>query len=140
MDTIALLKSGFCDVDCVYFDPPYGLTGTSNYAEMYRFLEEYIYGDQLENLPHIISHAHRFVKKRNYEDNFREMLVAANHIPIWLFSYNDSSWKDIDYIQNVIREYRQDVIVEVLDKNYRYLYRRKQGRKDKSIEYLIVAR
>jgi len=139
MDTTDLLKSGLCNVDCAYFDPPYG-GGSSDYATMYRFLEEYIYGKPLEELPHIQAHAQKFVKKRGYEEHFNEMLQAAQHIPMWLFSYNDTSWKDIEYICGLIREFKKDVKIETLTDNYRYLYRKKQGRDTKASEYLIIAR
>jgi len=138
MDVIELLQSDFCKVDCAYFDPPYG-GQSSDYATMYRFLEEYIYSDELENLPHIKAHADRFVKKKRYEEHFVEMLEAAKDIPLWLFSYNDSSWKNIDYITDLIAQHRK-VEVEVLTDEYRYLYRKKQGRKSKSSEYLLIAR
>lgn len=139
MDVVALLKSGHCNVDCVYFDPPYG-GQSSDYATIYRFLEEYIYSTPLEELPHIQASAQRFVRRRNYEQNFVEMLDASRHIPIWLFSYNDNSWKDIDYISGVIKQFRSDVQILVLSDQYRYLYRKCQGRVEKSSEYLIVAR
>lgn len=139
MDIIDLLKSGFCDVDCAYFDPPYG-GQSSDYSTMYRFLEEYIYSEKLENLPHIVAHATRFVKKKRYEESFSELLDAAKNIPIWLFSYNDTSWKDIDYIKQLIESHNRTVIIEVLSDDYRYLYRKKQGRKSQSSEYLIIAR
>lgn len=138
MDVIELLQSDFCKVDCVYFDPPYG-GQSSDYATMYRFLEEYIYSDKLENLPHLQKHSDRFVKKKNYEEHFVEMLEAAEDIPLWLFSYNDSSWKDIEYITTLISKHRK-VMTEVLASDYRYLYRKKQGRaKQGSVEYLIIA-
>lgn len=137
MDVIELLQSNFCKVDCVYFDPPYG-GQSSDYATMYRFLEEYIYSDALENLPHLKT-AQRFTKKKSYEEHFVAMLGAAKGIPIWMFSYNDSSWKGIDHITDLIKQVRGNVIVEVLSDEYRYLYRKKQGRKSQSTEYLIIA-
>ena len=140
MDSIELLQSGFTDdIECAYFDPPYG-GQSSDYCSMYRFLEEYIYSETLENLPHITNYGDRFVKKSNYENSFRAMLEAANKIPIWLFSYNDKSWEDIDTIEGIIKEYKKTVRVEVLTEDYRYLYRKNQGRKDKSSEYLIIAK
>ena len=139
MDVVELLKQPYCKVDCAYFDPPYG-GQSSDYATMYRFLEEYIYGQKLEDLPHLQNNTQKFVKKRKYGEHFSEMLEAAKHIPIWLFSYNDNSWKDIEYICGVIREHRRDVKPVVLDDNYRYLYRKKQGRTTKSCKYLIIAR
>lgn len=139
MDAVNLLKSGICDgIECCYFDPPYG-GQSSDYSVIYRFLEEYIYSQPLENLPHIQSSAKRFVGKKNYEEHFVEMLEAAQNINLWIFSYNDDSWKDIDYISGVIRQFKQSVIVETLTSDYRYLYRKKQGRTNKSSEYLIIA-
>jgi adenine-specific DNA methylase len=139
MDVTELLNSDFCQVDCVYFDPPYG-GSSSDYSQIYRFLEEYVYGLPLEELPHIQAHGRKFVGRKNYETHFREMLEAASRAATWLFSYNDNSWKDIDYITDIIREFRKDTVVIVLSDDYRYLYRSKQGRTNNSSEYLIVAR
>lgn len=139
-DVIELLKSGL-QVDCVYYDPPYG-GSSSDYAEIYRFLEEYVYSEELENLPHIAQYAQRFSKKTDYEQYFIEMLELSQHIPVWLFSYNDSSWKGIDYIKSLIEQFGRKVDLEILDDQYRYLYRKKQGRDTakRSCEYLIIAR
>jgi len=136
MDVVDLLESGL-KVDCAYFDPPYG-GQSSDYATIYRFFEEFIYGQPMEDLPHL-QRAKTFVGKRDYEEYFLKMLNAANHIPIWLFSYNDTSWRDINYIVELIKQFRADVDVEVLSDEYRYLYRRQQGRTERSSEYLIVA-
>ena len=138
MDIINLLKTGLCNVDCAYFDPPYG-GQSSDYATIYRFLEEYIYSEELEKLPHIVN-SHRFIKKTNYEEHFIELLDAAKDVPIWMFSYNDRSWKSIDYICDIVKQYKSDVLIETLDDEYRYLYSKKQGRDSKSTEYLIIAR
>lgn len=137
MDVIDLLQSDFCKVDCAYFDPPYG-GQSSDYATMYRFLEEYIYSDKLENLSHL-KHTRRFIKKKQYGEHFKAMLEAAEDIPIWLFSYNDSSWNGIEHITDLIKQFRKNVSVEVLSDEYRYLYRKKQGRTSQSCEYLIIA-
>lgn len=137
MDVVELLQSDFCKVDCAYFDPPYG-GQSSDYSTMYRFLEEYIYSDELENLPHL-SGSQRFTKKKTYEEHFMAMLEAAQHIPIWLFSYNDSSWKGIEHITDLIKQFREKVTTEVLSHEYRYLYRKRQGRDRASLEYLIIA-
>ncbi len=138
MDLTCLLQSGFCSVDAVYFDPPY--SSSTNYPTLYRFFEEYIYSEELENLPHIMQNGHRFTKSKSYESDFVEMVSSAIHIPIWLFSYNDSSWSSIEHIYDIIKQYKEDVVVEILDGQYRYLYRKKQGRENKSREYLIIAK
>lgn len=134
-----LLWENGCSVDCAYFDPPYG-GPASDYATIYRFLEEYIYSEKLENLPHISVHKNDFVKKENYEDSFVGMLNTAQHIPIWMFSYNNNSWKDVEYICGIIRQFKKDIIIETLTNDYRYFYRKKKGRTKKSSEYLIIAR
>lgn len=139
-DIIDLLRSGLCDnVDCVYLDPPYG-GQSSDYSTIYRFLEEYIYSSPLESLPHIKLHSSRFAKKKNYEENFKEMLQAATKIPIWLFSYNDNSWKNINYISDLIKEFKKDVRIEILSSEYRYLYSKRQSRGKDAKEFLIIAR
>lgn len=138
-DIVELLKSGFCKVDCVYFDPPYG-GQSSDYAVIYRFLEEYIYSQSLEELPHVQKYGHRFVNKKHYEENFLEMLDHSKHIPIWLISYNDNAWKDVNYITQLIENnFKRKVIIETLSTDYRYLYRKKQGRDSLSKEYLLIA-
>lgn len=138
MDATQLLKGNICNnIDLAYFDPPYG-GNSSSYSTIYRFLEEYVYSQPLEELPHIVN-ANKFVKKKHYETHFTEMLDAARRIPVWLFSYNDDSWKDIDYIVSIIKQYKSNVVVETLTDNYRYLYRKRQARDSKSSEYLIIA-
>ncbi len=138
MDIIRLLESGFCTVDMAYFDPPYG-GPSSDYPMMYRFFEEYIYSCPLEEMPHIQNALSTFVAKKTYESDFCRMLQAAKNIPIWLFSYNDRSWKSIDHISNVIRSFGRNVEVETLSNEYRYLYSRCQGRNTKASEYLLIA-
>ncbi len=126
------------DVDCVYFDPPYG-GSASDYAAVYRFLEEYIICKSISQEGYIEMNGDRFVKKDHYEDNFREMLEAADNIPTWIFSYNDNSWKNVKHIVNIIGEYRNYVRLEVLSSDYKYLYRKKENERTGQ-EYLIIAR
>lgn len=136
MDALDVLK--VVSVDCCYYDPPYG-GQSSDYATLYRFFEEYIYSEKLENLPHM-QNAYKFVNKKSYEEHFVEMMEGARHIPIWLFSFNDNSWTEIDHIVDLIKQFKKDVVVDVLTDNYRYFYRKKQGRNKKGVEYLIIAR
>lgn len=140
MDITDLLRSQMCKVDCLYADPPYG-GSSSSYPEIYRFLEEYIYSDELENLPHLSAHKNKFSSKKKYEEQFIEMLDNARYIPTWLFSYNDTSWQNIDYICDILKQYKKDVNPVVLESNYKYKYRKKQGRdNNSSTEFLIIAR
>ena len=139
MDVVDLLQSGHCCTDAAYFDPPYG-GQSSDYATIYRFLEEYIYSSPLEDMPHIANHAKKFVGKKGYEDNFVLMLQSARHIPIWMFSYNDTSWRTIGDIVDIIKQFKAEVIVETMTDKYQYKYRKNQGRTEQSSEYLIIAR
>jgi adenine-specific DNA methylase len=138
IDVIDLLNSPLSDnVDCIYFDPPYG-GQSSDYATMYKFLEEFIYSESFEDLPHY-NKARTFVGKKSYEDVFIKMLNSSKKIPIWIFSYNDTSWKDIDYITSIIRQQNRSVIIETLTDEYKYLYRKNRGKSIKGSEYLIFA-
>lgn len=119
-------------VDCVYLDPPYGGV-SSNYLHMYGFLDEYIDGKTNKEK------AVRFVHQDKYEDNFYLMLQKAEHIPIWLISYNDRGWKGIEYMSEIVRKYRSNVEIKVLSDNYSYIAREKMGNKTKGVEYLILA-
>lgn len=139
-DAIELLKSGFVDVDCAYFDPPYG-GSSSNYGYLYQFFEEYIYEKSIEELPHYMNNCvNKFANAKDYEENFVELLSSAISIPIWIISYNDSSWKDLNYIVELIKTFRKNVIVESVP--YDYHYRGKRGNKVKlsEQEHLIIAR
>lgn len=137
MDVYSILKNPPFEVDCVYFDPPYGGV-SSNYAHMYRFFEEYFHQCIFEDLPYA-KDALRFVGKPNYERNFSAMLEAAEKIPIWIFSYNDKSWQDIEHIAELVREHRENVVVETVSQDYKYIYREQCGNKTKAKEYLIIA-
>lgn len=133
-DTIDLLQSGFADVDCVYFDPPYG-GSSSDYATMYRFFEEYIYSAPISELEHIQKSSKRFANHKTYEDNFSKLLESAISIPLWIFSYNDSSWKNVDDIVSMIKRYKSVINV----RNLNYSYKLRKDRKSTDLEYIIVA-
>ena len=138
MNVIDLLSCSLSDnVDCIYFDPPYG-GQSSDYALMYRFFEEYIYSKPIEDLSHC-NKSKTFVNKSTYEGNFINMLNSAKKIPIWIFSYNNTSWKDINYIVGIISQYNRKVVIETLTDEYRYLYRKNNGRTLKGSEYIIFA-
>lgn len=127
----ALKQSG--DARLAYIDPPYG-GQQSDYAQMFSFCEEYIYGKPLGELPHIIN-SKKFVSAKDYDRHFKEVLDNARHIEQWAISYNDSSWADIDTIKTTVSEFKKNITVVNID--YEYKYRKEQGG---STEYLILAR
>ena len=130
------MQSGFVDVDCAYFDPPYG-GASSDYAALYRFFEEYIYEQPLEDLPHY-EKMQRFSKKKNYGEHFEQMLEAARSIPTWIFSCNDSSWEGLDHIVKLVKKFKKNVIVESILYGYKYRDKKKKGRISEN-EHLILA-
>ena len=133
MDAEELLTKLDIPVDLVYIDPPYG-KNQSDYASMFAFCEEYIYGASIDTLPHI-KNSKKFVVQSEYEENFRKILQKCKNIPNLAISYNESSFSKIDSIKEIISEYRNNVKIINIDHEYRY-------RKDRStaIEYLIIAR
>jgi hypothetical protein len=120
-------------IEFAYIDPPYG-GAQSDYTTMFAFCEEYIYGDKIDNLKHL-DVCKKFVTKKDYEQNFRDVLESVKFIPTWGISYNASSFKDIEAIKGIIGDYKSDIVLVDIDHEYRY-------RKDRgsASEYLIIAR
>jgi adenine-specific DNA-methyltransferase len=123
--------------DVVYLDPPYGGDST-DYAFLYQFLEEYIYSQKMDQIDHIKKFGKRFVNKKTYEENFVELLKRLDNFPIWMLSYNDSSWADKDTIVDLLSLYRKNVSVHEVD-NYMYNYR-SEKKKKVGTEYIFIAR
>jgi adenine-specific DNA-methyltransferase len=135
-DIIYLLKNSDFVTDVAYIDPPYG-GGSTDYANMYQFLEEYIYSERIENIRHVKEYGKRFVNKKAYENNFIEMLSLLERFPVWVMSYNDSSWRDKDYIVNELKKHKKKVNVYEVE-NYMYNYRDNK-KKNVGIEYIFIA-
>lgn len=136
-DIITLLEANVVKGDLLYLDPPYCDT-SSDYASLYRFVEEYIYGDKLENLEHIQRGAKRFVSKKNYREHFEKLLSLCGDFKTWLISYNSSSFADKDTITSIIKNAgKQNVSILDVEIDYQY---RKERTNDKETEYLILAR
>jgi len=127
-DCINLLKENNPVVDVAYIDPPYG-AAQSDYVTMYSFCESYI----RQSRDIFSENCKKFVDVSNYEDNFRQLISELIYIPVWVISYNDSSWSNINKITETISEVRK--IREVHAVNYQYKYRKKSD----SVEYIIVA-
>lgn len=119
-DVIDLLQAEAVDADLLYLDPPYG-GASSDYAHLYRFLEEYLYECTLEEMDHIQRGAKRFCKSKGYKEQFEYLLSLCKRYPSWLISYNESSFADIDTIVGIIKDAgRTDVIVENVPITYQY--------------------
>ena len=121
-DIIELLKAGLIQTDLIYLDPPYG-GNSSNYAALYRFLEEYLYEQKLEELPHIQTGAKRYAKAKGYQEQFEELLSLCSCFPYWLLSYNDSSYANLNTIVSTIKNAGRKTVV-VKDVQFTYQYRK----------------
>lgn len=131
-DSSPELRKVVDDLDLVYIDPPYG-GDQSDYPYMYDFLEDFLfYGDDSCRK---LGGENRFTASKTYEQSFSDLISKLPNNAVWLFSYNDSSWSDIDGIVSVIKKYRNKV--KVYEKGYNY-----NQRKDRSsgVEYVIAAR
>lgn len=136
-DIIELLENTDFVTDVIYLDPPYG-GASSNYAYLYQFLEEYIYGDKIENLDHIKKYGKRFSNSQTYEENFIKLLSLIDRFPVWVLSYNDSSWQSKDYIVKILNKFRKEVkVFEIND----YVYKYRDDKSNKSgTEYVFVVK
>ena len=97
-------------VDLVYFDPPY-CNSHADYQSFYHLLETFVmYWEDKE----FINGTRRYEPKRysgfdkNSEavGNLRRMFELSAGIPVWLVSYNDRSYPDIDTMISMIEPYR----------------------------------
>ena len=154
-DVIDILESGIINADLIYLDPPYG-GASSDYSTLYRFLEEFLYEDKLENLEHIQKGSKRFAKSKGYQEQFEHLLSLCQEFPIWLISYNESSYADLETIKATIRNAgRSDIVVYEVPITYQYRKNKnvvdidhfkenflEEGHKftERGTEYLILAR
>jgi len=154
-DVVELLEAGIVKADLIYLDPPYG-GASSDYTTLYRFLEEFLYEDKLENLEHIQKGSRRFSNKKGYQAEFEYLLSLCSGFSTWILSYNDSSYADLDTITSTIKNAGKKNI-KVVEVPITYQYRKGKNKVDadhfyenyledghkyveRGIEYLIIAR
>lgn len=115
LDLLPQLKG----IDLVYFDPPY-CNSHADYQSFYHLLETYVeYWKDKQFVNGIKRYEPKkysgFDKNSEALANLRLMFERANHIPVWLVSYNDRSYPDIDTMVDMIKVYRD---VEIERKTY----------------------
>lgn len=126
------------NIDLAYFDPPY-CSSHADYQSFYHLLETYV---EYWKDKKFVNRTKRYEPKRysgfdkNSEivSNLQLMFERAQHIPIWLVSYNDRSFPDIETIIDLIKPYRD---VKVKRKTY-YSGRGGKGSVAGSNEVLLV--
>lgn len=114
-ENILELLPKLSNIDLVYFDPPY-CNSHADYQSFYHLLETFV---EYWKDKQFVNGTKRYEPKRysgfdkNSEaiSNLELMFKRAEHIPIWLVSYNDRSYPDIDTMVNMISPYR-DVKIE----------------------------
>lgn len=102
-------------VDLVYFDPPY-CNSHADYQSFYHLLETFV---EYWKDKDFVNGTKRYEPKRysgfdkNSEaiDSLKQLFALSQNIPIWLISYNDRSYPDIDTMKSMIEPYR-NVIIE----------------------------
>lgn len=125
--------------DMVYFDPPYGGSGF-NYERDYFFVEVLtnFYGkiDKFNGVTKTYDNLRHsgFVNKSELHDSFLRLFERADHIPIWVISYNNRSIPEYDEFMKLIKKFRNDVVIH--EKPYSYKIGNNVGLK----EYLFVCR
>ncbi len=98
------------NIDLVYFDPPY-CNSHADYQSFYHLLETYVeYWKDKQFVNGIKRYEPKkysgFDKNSEALSNLQLMFEKANHIPIWLVSYNDRSYPDINTMIEMITPYR----------------------------------
>lgn len=99
------------DVDLVYFDPPY-CNSHADYQSFYHLLETFVvYWKDKQFINRIRRYEPKrysgFDKNSEAVNSLKLMFEKAKHIPIWLVSYNDRSFPDIDTMVRMIEPYRK---------------------------------
>ncbi len=114
----------------IYIDPPYG-GSQSDYTAMYNFFEDIVnktntYNQNTENK--------KFARKRQYEENFIQLLKKSSYVKNWAISYNQSSWADIEKLKKCIGKFKKNIKVVQIQ----YAYKQRKNRD--GIQYLILAK
>lgn len=106
LDLLPKLK----DIDLVYFDPPY-CNSHADYQSFYHLLETFV---EYWKDKQFVNGTKRYEPKRysgfdktsEAVSNLSKMFELSNNIPIWLVSYNDRSYPDIDTMKAMIEPFR----------------------------------
>ena len=124
-------------VDAVYFDPPYGGSGF-DYERDYFFVELFTsYYGQIKAFngktkTYPIFKESGFNKKTQLHASCLKLFESANHIPIWLISYNNRSIPSYNEFITLIKKFKPKI--NHYEKSYAY----KVGNNKALKEYLFV--
>lgn len=134
-DSIELLPK--LEADAVYFDPPYGGKSFSKYEHFYNFTEVYAnyWKDEVRvgKLKQVKKKESVFSYGKNHTEYLDLLLHNSNHIPIWVFSYNNNGGMPIEKLIEMISKYKKNV--EVKEISYEYANKLRSYS-----EFLIIAK
>lgn len=134
-DSIALMKK--IEADVAYFDPPYGGKSFSKYEHFYNFVEVYVNyweeEDKVGKLKQVKKKESPFSYGKNHKVCLDELLANSQHIPLWVFSYNNNGGMPIEELTEILSKYKSDIHIKEVDYEYANKLRSYQ-------EYLIFAK
>lgn len=97
-------------VDLIYFDPPY-CNSHADYQSFYHLLETFV---EYWKDKQFVNGIKRYEPKRfsGFDKNseaiasLKKMFELSDSIPVWILSYNDRSFPDIDSMSQLIKPFR----------------------------------
>lgn len=119
MDAVDLLSKTIPEGDLLYLDPPYG-GDSSDYAALYRFIEECVTGCRYEDDKARIEKASKFKNSKGYSELFLDVLNAASGYRTWLISFNRTSFAPLDEIKALISNAGRKVEIVTVPISYNY--------------------
>ena len=75
----------------------------------------------------------KFINKKQYQNNFIQLLDKSNYVKNLVINYNQSSWSDINKVKECVGKFKKNI--KVIDIAYAY----KQRKVRTGTEYLIIA-
>lgn len=110
-ENILFLLPRLKHIDVVYFDPPY-CNSHADYQSFYHLLETYV---QYWKDKSFVNGTRRyepkrysgFDKKSEALASLQKLFLLADFIPVWILSYNDRSYPDIETLESMIAPHRR---------------------------------
>lgn len=133
-DSISFMKD--VDAQAVYFDPPYGGKSFSKYEHFYNFVEVYVnyweHEPKVGKLKQVKKKESPFSYGKNHKQCLNELMANSEHVPLWIFSYNNNGGLPIEDLKAMISTYKGNIDVKEVDYTYANKLRSYE-------EYLIFA-
>lgn len=110
------------NAQAVYFDPPYGGKSFSKYEHFYNFVEVYVnyweHEPKVGKLKQVKKKESPFSYGKNHKQCLHDLLKNSEHIPLWIFSYNNNGGIPIEQLQEMISEFKGNIHIKEVDYEY----------------------